>query len=263
MTPLGVALDVGVAPLPSASCGARSTLRLCDAEDRAARGPDLFAGLSEHERRRVEALGVTRAARKGETVFRQGDRHEGIYVILSGAVRVFYTAPSGREITLAYWSPGNFVGGPELYGEGFHVWSGTAVRPTQVLGLGGEQVRRLVREIPAFASNLVEALVHKSRCYSAVIRILGTRSVTSRLAQLLLTIGSFDGTPAAGGLLLGRPLTHEELAKMVGSTRQWVSTTLERLRAQGLVEVRRHRIVLRDESGLRALADDGRREAIR
>ncbi|SRR6266568_707118 len=242
---------------------AKPSLRLCDEEGSPACAAGLFAGLSEAERRRVEALGVPRAVLKGEAVFRQGGRHEGIYVILSGAVRVFYTAPAGREITLAYWSPGNFVGGPELYGEGLHVWSGTAVRPGELLALRGEQVRHLAREVPAFATNLVEALVDKSRCYSAVIRMLGTRSVTGRLAHLLLAIGTFDGTPTAGGLLLGRPLTHEELAKLVGATRQWVSMTLERLRAEGLVEVRRHRIVLRDEVGLRALADDSRREAIR
>jgi len=65
------------------------------------------------------------------------------------------------------------------------------------------------------------------------------------------------------GLLLGRPLTHEELANMVGSTRQWVSITVERFRTRGLLDVRRHRIVLCDEGGLRELAADGRREAIR
>src|SRR5512143_2103532 len=252
---LRATLDPRAAPSPL-SGPSRPSLRLCDSEDRATGGLDLFAGLSERERGHVEALGIARAVRMRETVFRQGDRHEGIYVILSGAVRVFYTAPSGREITLAYWSPGNFVGGPELYGNGLHVWAGTASRPVELLGLGGEQVRRLVREIPALALNLVEALVDKGRCYSAVIRMLGTRSVTGRLAHLLLTIGSFDGTPTAGGLLLGRPLTHEELAKMVGATRQWVSMMLDRLRAQGLVEVRRHRIMLRDESALRELADE-------
>lgn len=263
MPPLrAVTLDAGATAPSPAACGARPSLRLCDVEDPAGGRPGLFAGLSERERRHVEAQAVARTVRAGEAVFRQGDRHEGIYVILSGAVRVFYTAPSGREITLAYWSPGNFVGGPELYGQALHVWSGMAVRDAELLGLRGEQVRRLVREVPAFASNLVEALVEKSRCFSAVIRMLGTRSVTGRLAHLLLAIGSFDATPTPRGLLLGRPLTHEELAKMVGATRQWVSTSLERFRAQGLVEVRRHRIVLRDEHGLRDLADDAR-EAIR
>ncbi len=248
-----VAVDVRTSPEPKRAA-ARPSLYLCNAEHEGASDPDLFAGLSEDERKHVLEAGVAREIRAAQTVFRQGDIHRGIYVVLSGVVRVYYTAGSGREITLAYWSPGNFVGGPELFADGVHLWSGTAVRPAEVLSLRGEQVRRLMREIPGFAINLVDALVHKGKCYSALIHMLGTRSVVQRLAQLLLTIGSFDGTPTRGGLSLGRALTHEELAKMVGATRQWVSITLERFRAQGLVDVRRHRIVLCDEAGLRELA---------
>lgn len=233
----------------------RPSFYLCEPIGEGEREPDLFAGLSAAERERVLEVGRAHEVRSGETVFRQGDPHRGIFVILSGVVRVFYTSPAGREITLAYWTPGNFVGGPELFGEGAHLWSGMAVRQAEVLALSGEQVRALMNSAPRFAVNLVEALVHKGRCYSALIHMLGTRSVTGRLAQLLLAIGSLDGTQTRGGLLLGRPLTHDELAKMVGATRQWVSITLERFRAQGLLEVRRHRIVLLDQDALRELAE--------
>ncbi len=247
-----VVLALPAEPEPQRSA-AKPSLFLTEREP-AGPEPDLFAGLDPDQRRRVVDRGVARHVDPGEAVFRQGDVHHGIYVILSGVVRVFYTAPSGREITLAYWSPGNFVGGPELFGEGLHMWSGAAVRPADVLALRGSEVRRLMREVPGFAANLVEALVQKGRCYSALIHMLGTRSVSARLAHLLLTIGAFEGTRTRGGLLLGRPLTHEELANMVGATRQWVSITLERFRAQGLVDVRRHQLVLCDEGGLRELA---------
>src|ERR1700741_2894622 len=55
-----------------------------------------------------------------------GVKHDGIYLIESGRIRVFYTSPQGREITLAYWHVGNFVGGPEVFGTGIHQWSGVA-----------------------------------------------------------------------------------------------------------------------------------------
>lgn len=232
----------------------RPSLYLCDPEEQEPDGeqPDLFAGLDDARRRRLLAMGTVRQLRPGEPVFRQGDPHEGIHVILSGIVRVFHTSPAGREITLAYWSAGNFVGGPELFGVGAHTWSGAAVRPLEILALRGRDLRQAIAENGAFAVNLVDALVQKSRCYSAVIHMLGTRSVTQRLAQLLLAMER----PGAdrGGRILGRPLTHEELARMVGATRQWVSTTLERFREQGLIEPRRHGIAVRDEHGLRALA---------
>jgi CRP-like cAMP-binding protein len=56
--------------------------------------------------------------KSGDPVFLQGHCHEGIYLIEVGIVRVYYTGPSGREITLAYWPPGHFIGGPEIFGGG-------------------------------------------------------------------------------------------------------------------------------------------------
>jgi CRP-like cAMP-binding protein len=234
----------------------RPSLFLCASEGQAAGGVDLFAGLSEEEHAHALQMGLRRALRGGEALFRQGEAHRGIFVILSGAVRVFYTAPSGREITLAYWSPGNFVGGPELFETGVNMWSGSAVRPSEVLVLRGDRVRQLMASSRRFTVNLVEALVEKGKCYSALIHMLGTRSVTERLAELLLTIASFDGRPTPGGLLLGRTLTQEELARMVGATRQWVSTMLERFRTQKLIDVRRRRIVICDPAGLRQVASE-------
>src|SRR5262249_55992405 len=88
---------------------------------------------------------------RGQTVFNQGAAHEGIYLIESGRIRVFYTAPSGREITLAYWQPGNFVGGPEIFGSGVHLWSGVASTNSSVVMIPGKSLRSLVMQIPSLA----------------------------------------------------------------------------------------------------------------
>ena len=66
--------------------------------------------------------------RRGKTLFAQGERHHGVFLIENGLIRTFYTSPVGREITLAYWQPGNIVGTPQVLGSGTHMWSGIAVR---------------------------------------------------------------------------------------------------------------------------------------
>ena len=214
----------------------------------------MLAGLDERERRQVFDLGTPLSFAPGEIVFHQGDSHRGIYIIQSGIVRSYYTGPSGREITLAYWAPGNFVGGPDIFGESQHMCSGIAERPSQVLSLGGAALRQLIRTIPGFALNMVEAQAHKGKCYSALIHMLGTRSVTERLAQLLMLMADLDGIRSADGLIIGRSLTHEELAKMVGATRQWITATLDRFREQGVILICKHQIILTDENKLRHLA---------
>ncbi|MEJ0095200.1 MAG: Crp/Fnr family transcriptional regulator [Methylocella sp.] len=233
------------------------SLYLCESDHRDAGAPNLFASLTLEESGRLRAVSTLLQFRAGEDVFQQGERHEGMFVILAGEVRSYYASPSGREITLAYWAPGNFVGGPEIFGGGPHMWSGRAMRPTQVLHVRGTELRRLMREIPNLAIALVEALEHKGKCYSAMIHMLGTRSASERLAQLLVLMADRDGRRCKEGVVVSRTLTHEDLAKMVGATRQWVTTTLERLCAQGMIDVRPAQFIVRDEQRLRRFAGCG------
>lgn len=112
---------------------------------------------------------------------------------------MFYVAPSGREITFAYWTPGNFVGGPEVSGGGAHLWSGEAVDDCRILELPAAALRELVVAMPNFALCLVEALAAEGRCYSSMAQMLGTRSVIERLAQFLLNLGELYGVEDGPG----------------------------------------------------------------
>ena len=103
--------------------------------------PSLFENLSAEEREIVLQQGRRRVFYRGQTLFNQGARHDGIYLIETGRIRVFYTAPSQREITLAYWLPGHFVGGPEVFGGGVHQWSGVASSNSSVVHLPGKNLR--------------------------------------------------------------------------------------------------------------------------
>jgi len=214
----------------------------------------LLGSLTDAEYEAVRNASNLKSFAPGELVFRQGDHHDGIFVILSGQVRSYSTGPSGREITLAYWSPGNFVGGPEIFGGSPHVWSGQAVRHSQVLHIKGAELRRLVETIPRFAVGLIEASAHKGKCYSALIQMLGTRSAAERLAQLLLLMAELDGRRTPEGLVISRTLTQEDLAKMIGATRQWVTTSLDRFREQGVVETKPNKIIILNEDALHRLA---------
>lgn len=227
------------------------SLRLSEPDDGALHDVNILAALNDEECAALCAAAAMCTFAPGTIVFRQGDPHDGIFIILSGQVRTFYSGPSGREITLAYWSPGNFVGGPEMFGASQHVWSGQAVRHTQALHLRGGALRRLMERMPRLAVALVEALVAKGKAYSALIHMLGTRSAAERLAQLLLLMAALNGRRTPTGIVIGRTLTQEELAKMVGSTRQWVTTSLDRFREQGFIAIMPNKIVITDEDALR------------
>jgi CRP-like cAMP-binding protein len=200
--------------------------------------------LTLNEIQSLRRIGSSQTFEADETIFLQGDQHRGIYIIESGRVRTYYAGPSGREITLAYWTPGHFVGGPEVFGGGFHVWSANAMEPTKLAYLPGAAVRRLAMSVPAFAMCLIEGLVAKGKCYSALVQMLGTRSAAERLAQLLLILAQLDRTSADTRIIVHRRITHEQLASIVGATRQWVTSMLARFQAQGIVKVERGLIII-------------------
>src|ERR1700722_3436391 len=207
--------------------------------------PSLFQSLSQRERDLVLSHGRRRVIYRGQTLFNQGTAHEGIYLIETGRIRVFYTAPSSREITLAYWHPGHFVGGPEVFGGGTHLWSGVATANSSVVQIPGKALRTLAMQIPNLAIGLIDGLTFKGKCYSALAQMLGTRSITERLSYLLLHLVDSYGVKDADAILIGAAFTHADLAHMVGATRQWITISLKRLQDQGVIACRKSRIVAR------------------
>jgi CRP/FNR family transcriptional regulator, cyclic AMP receptor protein len=221
-------------------------------------GPSpLLAWLTPREREQVLDQGRRRVLNRGQTLFNQGAAHEGIYLIESGRIRVFYTAPSGREITLAYWHPWNFVGGPEVFGVGVHLWSGVAAANSSVVQIPGKTLRALVMQIPSLAIGLIEGLTFKGKCYSGLAQMLGTRSITERLAHLLLHLVDTYGVKDADGMLIGAAFTHADLAHMVGATRQWITISLKRMQDQGVLTCRKSQIVVRRRDVLEDMRGQG------
>lgn len=215
-----------------------------------AAGSDFLDHLNADDRRRILARGERRDYVPGQHFFRQGEPHDGIHLIEFGRVRSYYTSPAGREITLGYWTAGHFVGAPQIFGGGNHMWSSVAVDPSRSVWLPGRGLKALVYEIPDLAIGLIEGLEQKGKCYAALLQLVATRSMSKRLAHLLLTLASQEGKRSNGHVALDRRFTHEELANMIGATRQWVSLTLERFQNDGIVARHGSLIVVLDEKRL-------------
>jgi CRP/FNR family cyclic AMP-dependent transcriptional regulator len=221
-----------------------SSLLLTENQQSIGGPPSLMDKLTPRERELVLKQGRGKVLNRGQTLFSQGAKHDGIYLIESGRIRVFYTSPLGREITLAYWHAGNFVGGPEVFDKGIHQWSGVATSNASVVQLPGKELRTLATEIPNLAIGLIEGLTFKGKCYSALAQMLGTRSITQRLAHLLLHLKDLYGVEDADGVLIAAAFTHADLAHMVGATRQWVTISLKRMQKKQIVVTKRSQIVV-------------------
>jgi len=221
-----------------------SSLLLTENQQLISGPPPLMDKLTIREREIVLKLGRRKVLSRGQTIFSQGAKHDGIFLIESGRIRVFYSSPLGREITLAYWHAGNFVGGPEVFDTGIHQWSGVASSNCSVVQLPGKELRTLAVEIPNLAIGLIEGLAFKGKCYSALAQMLGTRSITQRLAHLLLHLMELYGVEDPDGVVIAAAFTHADLAHMVGATRQWVTISLKRMQKKRIVLTKRSQIVV-------------------
>ena len=213
-------------------------------------GAGFLTSLSAEDNKKVRGLGTRCSFKKGERVFHQGAPHTGVWIIEKGRVRTYYAGPSGREITLAYWSEGHFVGGPEVFARGRHVWSADALEDCDMLFLSGTSLLKLVKEVPDVALAVIDGLVAKGKSYSALIQMLGTRTVSERLSQLLVIMANTMGRPEGDTIVIERTVTYEQIAAIVGATRQWVTQSLDKLKDAGVVEISRSEIVIRDLSQL-------------
>jgi CRP/FNR family transcriptional regulator, cyclic AMP receptor protein len=229
---------------PAAAAKPTSSLLLTENQQLISGPPPLMDKLTIREREIVLKLGRRKVLSRGQTIFSQGAKHDGIFLIESGRIRVFYSSPLGREITLAYWHAGNFVGGPEVFDTGIHQWSGVASSNCSVVQLPGKELRTLAVEIPNLAIGLIEGLAFKGKCYSALAQMLGTRSITQRLAHLLLHLMDLYGVEDPDGVVIAAAFTHADLAHMVGATRQWVTISLKRMQKKRILLTKRSQIVV-------------------
>ncbi len=218
-------------------------------------GAGFLNRLDSDVRLAVQKRGTMHQFDRGESVFTQGQAHSGIWVVERGRIRTFYTGPTGREVTLAYWTPGHFVGGPELFGDSLHIWSADALETSRLLFLSGRSIRALVEEHPTVALSVIDGLVAKGKCYSALIQMFGTRSATERLHHLLNILAAQQGREVDGKIVIDRNITYEQLATMVGATRQWVSSTLESLQSRGVMTITRQQITIDQMDSLRDMLD--------
>lgn len=201
---------------------------LSTGEVAAAQPPNLLQRLSGPARLAVLEMGRRRDYVAGDLLFRQGDHHDGVFLIEEGLVRSFFVSEDGRELTLGFWTAGHYVGAPQMFGGGRHAWTSVAVRSSRCLWLPGSQLRSLAQLWPELALALIDVLVHKSQCYCALLQLLATQSMRVRLARLLAML-------AASEVGSCTTLSHGEMARMIGSTRQWVSITLARFSRDGLI----------------------------
>jgi CRP/FNR family transcriptional regulator, cyclic AMP receptor protein len=208
----------------------------------------LFAGLDENELESLASHAIERRFEPDENLFWEGDKAQGIYLLVEGAVKIFKTSSSGREMMLDMVTAPSSVAELPLFDGGPYPASVRAVKVASTLFINKSDFYLACRQNPDLPLKILAVVGRRLRTLVMVVESITFGSVTKRLAKLLLEL-----TDDQGGR--GITVTHQELASRLGTVREVVSRNLARFRVQGLVKIEGREISVVDPAGLRGEAE--------
>ena len=185
--------------------------------------------------------------KKKQIIFFQGDKVDCFYEILKGQVKISKFTSDGHEITVEILKEGDWFGFTSLFDIQEVVCTATALTNTTVLTLSGKNFRAIVDKNPSILKELfIDACRKLQRAYTQMENIM-SGNVQSRVARILLEMARQEGSRTEEGLVFKIRLTHQELANLVGTSRETVTRVLAFLRKNGYIKVKRSTVTILKE----------------
>ena len=214
----------------------------------------LFEALSEDDAKALRA-GVTDVELdRGQRLFSEGDTGDKLYIILAGKIKLTKAAPDGRENLLSVHGPGEMFGELSLFDPVPRTSSATAVTSAKLAGLAHDDMRTWLSTRPGVAMHLLQALAQRLRRINEVKADLVFTDVPGRVAKALLDLSDRFGVPTPDGVQVNHDLTQEELAQLVGASRETVNKALADFAARGWIQLAAKSVLITDTDRLRKRA---------
>ena len=195
----------------------------------------LFSMLTASQAEGVASAVVKSRFKRGESIVEQGKKSDALSIILTGRARVVTTDARGREVILATMHPGDYVGEMSLIDNEPHSATVRAEIQTDALVLGRLEFARCLPENSSMAYAIMKGLVQRLRHADRKIESLALMDVYGRVARALLEFAVVD---AKGESIIRDKVSRQDLAKMVGASREMVSRVMKDLEERGFIETR-------------------------
>ncbi|MHC4181446.1 MAG: Crp/Fnr family transcriptional regulator [Planctomycetota bacterium] len=211
---------------------------------------DLLKGLTPERLGRLESRCRIRTFSRKGLIYLPADHADGVLLLASGRVKISVLTEEGKEAILAFIEPGELFGElAVLEGSDREEYAEAAEFSTMVL-IPADDMRRLMEENPEVSVGITRLIGMRRRRVERRLKYLLFRSTRDRLIHLLLELAEQYGIAADEGVRLRIKLSHQDLANIIGSTRETVTIALGELQAEGCLRLGRRRIVLTDPGGL-------------
>jgi CRP-like cAMP-binding protein len=210
----------------------------------------LFLALDKEAAAALRSTMVEVNLSRGDELFVEGDPGDRLYVIVEGKFKLGTTSGDGRESLLAVLGPGEMFGELSLFDPGPRTATATAITDSKVLGLGHEDLGPWLEGRPGVSKALLEALAQRLRRTNEALADLVFSDVPGRVAKALLELSEKFGTRRDDGLYVSHDMTQEELAQLVGASRETVNKALAEFAQRGWVKLEPRAVLLVDTERL-------------
>ena len=187
---------------------------------------------------------------RGDTVFAEGEQGDTLYIVLSGKVKVGRRAADGRENMLSVMGPSDMFGELSLFDPGPRTATATVVTDARLASLAHSSLRPWISDRPEIAEQLLRVLARRLRRTNDALADLIFTDVPGRVAKALLGLAERFGTEEADGMRVHHDLTQEELAQLVGASRETVNKALADFASRGWMRVDSRAVTILDSERL-------------
>lgn len=201
---------------------------------------DLFAGLDKIELEPLRQNSRVRSYPAGAVVVNEGDEGNNLFIVQEGSLKAYSTDENGREVTLSLLDPGDYFGELALIDGAPRSASVMAIERSQLLQIPGAAVLELIDRHPTCRQAIMRNLVARIRRLTDNVRVLALVDVFGRIARLFESLA----VERDGVHFIERRLTQQEIANMVGASREMVNRILRDLATGGYIAIEQDRILL-------------------
>ena len=214
----------------------------------------LFAGLNEEELKEIRTIAAAMQVAKGEILFSDCEESNGLYVVLSGKVKLYKVSREGKEQIIHVISPPDTFAEASVFLKGSHPFYAETLSDCQLLFLPKRDLLRLIRKNSRLSANMTIILSNYVKRYASLIEDLSLKEIPARIARYLLDLSLKQSKGAKTPHELDLDLSRSQLASRLGTIRETLSKNLSKMKAMGIIEVKRNRILILDRKALEKLA---------
>ena len=202
----------------------------------------MFGGFPDDQLRALATMVTRRSVPRSTVIMHEGDPTDALYIVMSGRLKVMMGEADGKEVILGILGPGEFFGEMGLIDDSPRSATVTAIEPCELLAVGKRAFKKCLSENITLALAVLQVVVKRLREADRKIGSLAMLDVYGRVARLLLDMSE----NVNGQRVVTRRLTKQDIARMIGATREMVSRVMKDRETSGYFEVRGTTIVLRD-----------------